>query len=206
MAANIISFPQRISAAIIALIAWASLILQFYLRTGSAVNFFSFFTVQCNLLIALTLSFSFVMKDSVVARLFTSPSARAAIAVYIFIVALVYNTVLRGLVPLESWGLLTDTMLHVVIPILYLLFCIFFIPKNALHWKDTFYWILFPLGYLIYSLVRGAMVHWYPYPFLNADEHGYGKVFMNIGVMLLIFLAAGLGCIFINRRRKGVAL
>jgi hypothetical protein len=205
MALDTSSF-QKALAAIIALLAWASLILQFYLKTGSAINFFSFFTVQCNLLIALTLSFSFIMKDSAVARFFTSPGTRAAIAVYIFIVALVYNTVLRGLVPLESWGLLADTMLHVVIPILYLLFAVFFIPGNTLHWKDCLSWILFPLCYLIYSLIRGSINHWYPYPFLNADEHGYTKVFMNIGVMLLIFLAAGLGCIFINRRNRNVVL
>lgn len=206
MTANIPTSSHKIYAAIIALLAWASLILQFFIRTGSALNFFSFFTVQCNLLIAVTLSFSFVMRSSAAARFFTSPGTRAAIAVYIFIVALVYNTVLRGLVPLESWGLLTDTMLHVVIPILYLLFCVFFIPANTLHWKDCLYWILFPLGYLIYSLIRGSINHWYPYPFLNADTNGYSKVFINIGVMLLVFLAAGLGCIFINRRNRKAVL
>ena len=206
MSSNLPTSSHKIAATIIALLAWASLILQFYLKTGSTVNFFSFFTVECNLLAAVTLSFSVIMSGTAAARFFTSSSVRAAIAVYIFIVALVYNTVLRGLVPLESWGLLADTMLHVVIPILYLLFCIFFIPGNSLHWKDGLYWIIFPLCYLIYSLVRGAATHWYPYPFLNADEHGYGKVCINITVMLMIFLATGLGCIFINRRNRNVVL
>jgi hypothetical protein len=206
MSSNTPISSHKIAAAIIALLAWSSLILQFYLKTGSAVNFFSFFTVECNLLVAVTLSFSFVMGGTAAARFFTSSAVRAGIAVYIFIVALVYNTVLRGLVSLESWGLLADTMLHVVIPILYLLFCIFFIPGKTLHWKDGLYWIIFPLCYLIYSLARGAATHWYPYPFLNADVHGYGKVFINVGVMILVFFATGLGCIFINRRNRNVVL
>ena len=83
MTSNTPTSSHKIAAAIIALLAWASLILQFYLKTGSAINFFSFFTVECNLLVAVTLSFSFVLSGTAAARFFTSSAVRAAIAVYI---------------------------------------------------------------------------------------------------------------------------
>ena len=36
-----------------------------------------------------------------------------------------------------------------------------------------------PVVWLVYTLVRGAFVDWYPYPFIDVDEHGYGVVLLN---------------------------
>ncbi|RYF91908.1 MAG: hypothetical protein EOO03_00170 [Chitinophagaceae bacterium] len=193
---------QQVFAGLLALIAWGSLILQFFLRTGTAVNFFSFFTVQCNLLIAITTTYAALSSPSGPGKFFTSLSVQTAIALYIFIVALVYNTVLRGLVPLAGWGLFVDTMLHVVIPILYLLYWGFMRAKGNLEYKNGLYWVIFPLAYLVYSLIRGAIVHWYPYPFLNADKSGYTQVSINIAVMIAVYFIAGIILIAITRSLK----
>jgi len=94
-------------------------------------------------------------------------------------------------------------MVHVVNPILYILYCLFFRTEGNLKWRDGIKWIIFPFIYLIYSLVRGEMIDWYPYPFLNASKFGYSKVFLNIAIMLVIFLVAGMILIFITRLIKG---
>ena len=193
---------QRIFAGLLALIAWASLALQFFLKTGPAVNFFSFFTVQCNMLVAISMTYAALSVNTNGGHFFTKLSVQTAIALYIFIVALVYNTVLRGLVPLAGWNLFVDTMLHVVIPILYLLYWGFMRPKGNLEYRNGIFWVFFPLAYLIYSLVRGAIVHWYPYPFLNADKLGYAKVSVNVAVMIAVFFVAGLILIAITRSLK----
>jgi hypothetical protein len=193
---------QQVFAGLLALIAWAVIVLQFILRTGTAVNFFSFFTIQCNLLVAISMTYASLFSTSATGNFFTGLSVQTAIALYIFIVALVYNTVLRGLYPLDGWNLFVDTMLHVVVPILYLLYWGFMRPKGNLEYRNGLYWLLFPLAYLIYSLVRGAMLHWYPYPFLNADKLGYNKVGINISVMIAVFLVAGLILIAITRSLK----
>ena len=62
------------------------------------------------------------------------------------------------------------------------------------------YWTLFPLIYLIYSLIRGAIVQWYPYPFLNAAKYGYEQVIFNVGIMLLVFFSAGAILIVVNNK------
>ena len=113
---------SKILAALIATVVWFSIILQFYLSTTSIANFFSYFTVQSNLLIALCMSFLTFAPSGSLGRFFSTLSVQTAIALYIFIVALVYNTVLRGLVPLAGWNLFVDTLLHVINPLLYLVY------------------------------------------------------------------------------------
>ena len=182
---------KKIFMALTAAVAWFALILQFYLKTGSAANFFSFFTVECNLLIAISLAIQLLSPASSAGKFFFSVTVQSAIALYIFIVSLVYNTVLRGLVPLSGWGAIVDNLLHVAVPVLYIIYWIIFVPKGNLQWKDALVWSLFPLFYLVYSLVRGSITHWYPYPFLNADKFGYGKVAVNsLGVLAIFIIGA----------------
>ena len=58
----------------------------------------------------------------------------------------------------------------------------------------------FPLAYFGYSLIRGAIVDWYPYPFMDVNRHGYDGVAL-IAVLLAVAMAA-LTCLlaWINRR------
>ena len=192
--------PKIIFGTVVAFLTWFSIVFQYYLTTGSIANLFSYFTILCNLLVALSLSFSIFFPKTKTGIYFSSISVQTAIALYIFIVALVYNSVLRGLLLLEGWQILVDNMLHVVIPILYLLYWFFFVPKAYLNWKNGMYWTLFPFLYLIYSLIRGAIVQWYPYPFLNAAKYGYEQVIFNVGIMLLVFFSAGAILIVVNNK------
>jgi hypothetical protein len=193
---------KKIYETISALIVWFALIAQFYLGTGTTINFFSFFTILCNILIAVSLTCSLLMPLSRPGLFFSRLSVQSAIVLYIFIVGLVYNTVLRGIVVLTGWRWIVDNLLHVVVPILYIIYWFAFKSKGKLLWRDGIYWIYFPLIYLIYSMIRGAIVHWYPYPFLNADLHGYPKVVLNIIGMISVFFIAGIILIAITRFYK----
>lgn len=179
-------------------LAWFAILFQLYL-TESTANFFSYFTILCNLLIAVSLTASLFFPKSTVGVFFSKLSVQTPIALYIFIVSVVYNLVLRGILILSGWNLVLDNMLHVIIPILYIIFWIFFRTKGSLKWQDGIYWIVFPFLYLVYSLIRGSIVNWYPYPFLNAAKFGYAKVFENIAIMLIVFLVSGLVLISITR-------
>ncbi len=187
----------------LALIAWFFILFQLNLSTGTVSNFFSFFTIQCNLLIALSLSISLLLPSTRLGIFFSGLSVQSAIALYIFIVALVYNVALRGIVPLSGWSILVDNMLHVFIPLLYILYWFIYRTKGKLAWKDGLYWTVFPFAYLFYTLIRGSIVDGYPYPFLNVLQHGYEKVFVNIALIIGVFLVAGLGVVFIVRRETG---
>jgi hypothetical protein len=186
----------------LACITWLSIALQYYLSTGTAINFFSYFTIQCNLLVAISLTFSSLSPNSKSGIFFSSLSVQSAIALYIFIVALVYNLILRGLFAWTGWQWFVDNMLHVVVPVLYILYWFYFRTTGSLKCRDGIYWMFYPFLYLIYSLVRGSIVQWYPYPFLHAGNLGYPTVMINITMVIAVFMMAGLGVIFITRTTK----
>ena len=199
--------------AVVAIIAWTALILQFYLilqttgTTGFSIlktvtNFFSYFTILSNLLVAVCLTTSLLSPTSGVGSFFLKVSVQTAIAVYIFIVGLVYNTVLRGITNPTGLDWIVDNLLHVVVPVLYVLYWFIFTPKKILQWKNLAPWLIFPALYLGYSLLRGPVADWYPYPFLHAGNHGYGTVVVNALFVLLAFVLVGLGAIAYNRQGK----
>jgi hypothetical protein len=47
--------------------------------------------------------------------------------------------------------------------------------------------LLFPVLWLAYTLVRGAIWKWYPYPFLDVSSHGYARVVVNALVVAVVF-------------------
>jgi hypothetical protein len=189
-------------ASIAAFFVWFALIFQFYLTKGSIANFFSYFTILSNLLIALSLTFSIFLPKTKTGIFFSSLSVQTAITLYVFIVALVYNIVLRGIWIVTGWQLIVDNMLHVLNPILNILYWLRYSEKEKLSWKDGIYWTIFPFLYLIYSLIRGVITNWYPYPFLNAVQIGYKTVLVNVGVMIIVFFIIGLLLIALNNKLK----
>ena len=198
---------------VIAITAWFALALQLYLMlkrapsigfsaTDTVINFFSYFTILSNLLVAKSLTVSLLLPSSPFGIFFSKMSVQSAIAVYIFIVGLVYNLVLRNLWDPEGWQLVADNLLHVAVPVLYVLFWLIFTPKKILQWKNIFPLLIFPAVYLVYTLIRGSVAGWYPYPFVNADKLGYGQVAVNSLLVLLAIVTAGLGIIAFNRFTK----
>jgi hypothetical protein len=204
---------KKISLLIIALTAWFALILQLYIMLEKApsieftaantiINFFSFFTVLSNLLVAIIVTFTLFSPSSLAGRFCSSLSVQSAIALYIFIVGLVYNLILRSLWAPTGWQLVADNLLHVIVPLLYVLYWVSFTPKRKLQWKNILPWLIFPAIYLIYSLIRGTVAGWYPYPFLDAAKLGYGKVAINSFFVLTAFVVVSLELIAVNRIGK----
>lgn len=182
---------KKITEIGLTLISWFAVLLQLTILKDSFFNFMSYFTILSNLLVAISLTAALVMPNTKIGTYFSMISAKTGIALYIFIVGLVYNTVLRGIWAPKGWQLVADNLLHVVIPFLYVLYWIVFTPKGTLKWKDGMAWGYFPIAYLTYSLIRGHFVGWYPYPFLNVTQLGYAHVFLNAGFVVVAFLLFG---------------
>lgn len=187
---------------IIAIIAWLALGFQLYIliknaeindltRLEATGRFFGYFTILTNLLVAVCLSSLLLKPGSSLGRFFSRPSTIAAIALYIFIVGLVYNTILRFIWEpsgLQKW---VDEALHVIIPLLFVIFWLLFIPKGSLKWIHPFRWLIYPAIYLVYALLRGALSGFYAYPFINVKELGYNRVLLNSAGLMLVFIIIG---------------
>lgn len=179
-----------------AIIGWAAVLLQLYLilinRVASVpetlVRFFSFYTILTNILLAFCFTVLLARPSSGAGRFFAQPNKLTAIAVYISIVGIVYNVVLRFLWGPEGLQRVVDESLHVVTPLLFILFWFLFVNKRSLTWKNVFPWLIYPLVYVMVILIRGALSGFYPYPFIDVAKLGYNNVLLNSGGLFLMFL------------------
>lgn len=162
----------------------------------------SFFTVLSNILCAIALTVILLFKNSSVGQFFEKSSTKAAITVYIVIVGIIYNLALRGLEVPSGWHSVANELLHVVNPLLVLVYWIFFANKSNLEYKNAFTWLLYPLLYIIMIIVRGIMINKYPYPFINVVELGYPKALLNTLIILIVFYLVSVLFIFAGKRQS----
>jgi len=194
-------YGQRGCAAIVAGLGWFGLSVQLYFNIQDGlvknlvawhlINYFSFFTIETNLLVALVLTIFCARPQA--EQFLTTPSVTSALVVYIIIVGVVYAVLLRHLWHPQGLQLLADVVLHDAIPFLYPFYWLVFLRKGSLRWSDPAWWLVFPVLYFLYSMLRGAAFGIYPYPFFDVAQLGFARVSMNgIGLLASFF---GLGVI-----------
>lgn len=169
----------------------------------SVVNFFSYFTNLSNIIGAVVLLFGafFLFQRRELTP--TYDLIRGAAVVYMAIVGIVFSILLRD----EDLGTLlpwVNTVLHYVMPVVVVLDWLYLPPKTKLFASQTWVWLLFPLLYLVYSLIRGATVGFYAYPFFNpAKVGGYGGVALYcLAIMVAFLVVSWLVMVLGNRARQ----
>jgi len=184
---------------LLALCAWLGVVLQFvtivpdWLQQGktmsaSLIQFFSYFTILTNLIIAVTTTAALLFPHSGFGSFCSRASSITAVNLYNIVVGLVYNLVLRPLYNPQGWGRVADEMVHSVVPALYVIYWLSFTAKGAVKWKNAINWLIYPLVYLIYTFVHGMFSSYYPYPFMDVKVIGYTGFWLNSFYLLLLFL------------------
>lgn len=205
--------PSRRMRGFIALAAvsgWSGLAIQQYLilysrwmseasLLGGLVNFFSFFTVFTNTLVAVVLTYALSVQTSKARDFFLQPWVSSGIAVSIAVVGLGYSVLLRHLWHPQGWQFLADELLHDVMPVLFLLYWWLCVPKGTLRLKHIGLWVIYPLVYFAYALVRGESLGLYQYPFIDVARLGYPQVFINAGGILMGFVLVSLVVVGLDR-------
>lgn len=186
-----------------ALAGWVGLAIQQYLifysrweagasLMGGLINFFSFFTVLTNTLAAVVLSYALVKRPSAAQRFFLAPAVSSGIAVSIVVVGVAYNLLLRHLWQPEGFQFIADELLHDVMPVLFALYWWRCVPKGQLRLTHIGLWVIYPLVYFGYALLRGDLLGQYQYPFIDVSTLGYPQVFVNAGGILAGFVLIAL--------------
>jgi hypothetical protein len=152
-------------------------------------NFFSFFTVESNLFAAVILIISAVLmlKNKSLKQF---DLIRGAATLYMVTTGIVFSILLAGIenstLTAVPWD---NTVLHYIMPIVLLVDWIIDAPEHRLMFKRALVWLVYPLAYVTYSLIRGAFVNWYPYPFLNPETNGYiGVLVTGLGITVTVLL------------------
>lgn len=194
---------KKLLTIVFGLLGWFAVIAQFLLMIDNRVasifettiRFFSFFTILTNIIVAtyFTLSY-FDNKHKLIGV--ARPGTLTAVTVYITVVGLVYQIVLRPLWKPEGLQMIVNELLHTLIPILVILFWYLYENKSSIKYTAILKWLMYPLIYLVFILVRGYFSDFYPYPFVDVVTLGLSKVLLNsIG---LVGIFAGFSALFIK--------
>ncbi len=171
------------------------------------VNYFSFFTILSNIG-----AFLVLLSGAWPSALTRHPAweyVRGAVTVYMVITGIVYNLLLAQYeVDVPAW---VNDLEHRILPIAMMMDWLLFPPPAGLIKRArAMWWLAFPVVYLVYSEVRGASAHWYPYPFLDPHPHGVVRVVLyGIGIaaaFVLVSLATAWAGDILARRRAQATL
>ncbi|HET9757713.1 MAG TPA: Pr6Pr family membrane protein [Candidatus Limnocylindrales bacterium] len=151
-----------------------------------AQNFFSYFTIQSNLIAVAVFLIG-------VAWWRTAPTpvwelVRGASVVYMTVTLVVFALLLSN-TDVDTALPWVNTVVHQIMPIAVIADWLIDPPRTLIPFTTSLRWLTYPLLWVAYTLVRGATSGWYPYPFLDPANGGYASVAVYI-VAILVFGAA----------------
>lgn len=154
------------------------------------LHFVSYFTIQSNLVV--------LVSALLLARRPKKDGAgfgvvRLAGLVGITVTGLVHWFLLRPLLELTGWSYATDKLLHLVVPTLAVIGWLLFGPRPRITLRIALLGLIWPVAWLVGTLLVGAATGWYPYPFLDVGARGAGPVAVaSLLVALAFFAISGL--------------
>jgi hypothetical protein len=164
-----------------------------------ASRFFAFFTIQSNLVGVAAFAWLAARPDGPRTR--GVELLRAGAAVYLTVTFFVVIFLLSGVdVQLQlQW---VDVVLHKIFPIIVVLDWLLDPPRRRLVSRDIATLIVYPLIWTGLTMVRGAADGWYPYPFLNPANGGYGQVLVTAVAVTIGFVVISAAIIWLGNWRR----
>ncbi len=149
------------------------------------LRLYSYFTILSNILVGIS-ALSLARDPGRDGRVWRVLRLNALVG--IIITGVVYFLVLRPEISHTGLELLTDVIFHYVAPVGAVIGWAAFGPAPRIT-RGTVAWsLVIPLLWTAHTLIHGAIGGWYPYPFLQVPELGYGQVALNSVVVALFFL------------------
>ncbi|GAA2237918.1 Pr6Pr family membrane protein [Herbiconiux moechotypicola] len=192
------------TAAAVALVFDYDYVLGF--STFSTENYFSYFTFQSNLLNVVVLGSSgiLLLSGHTVGRILVS--VRAMATCYVLVSGIVFALIVsqagshhyRIEVP---W---TSQLLHFYLPVVVVADWLVGVGRVPLRWRVVPLVLVFPVVWGVFTLIRGSIVGWYPYFFLDpAQVSGPGEFALYCGIALGLFASITAGLVWASRWRSG---
>lgn len=191
---------SRLIAGLIALVALAAVGGQLVLNeakphhagyVAAAWSMAQYFTILTNLLVAYVFGGVALNREQ-------SSGVLAGTLLSIVMVGVVFHVLLAPEIPHQGGEFWTDLGFHLITPIATAVWWLGFARKDIRLGQVPF-WLLWPLGYCVYALVRGTLTGSYPYFFFDVDRFGATFVAAYILALVAAFGVAGLGIWLVAR-------
>jgi hypothetical protein len=182
-----IRFVLRVGFAALAVVAIVAQMLDLIDRgVLDPVNFFSYFTIQSNLIAVAALLWAAIAQLGRRSR--ALEFVRGAATTYMTVTFVVFALLLAD-TDVDTAIEWVDRVLHRVIPIVMVVDWLTDPPQAPIDFRRALWWIAYPVAWVAYTMVRGAIVGRYPYPFLDPANGGYGVVALYCVAILVLFVA-----------------
>jgi hypothetical protein len=153
---------------------------------NSVVNFFSFFTIQSNIIGVAAVTTAALAGPAVRTRVWLS-QLRGAATLYMGITGMIFSLLLSG-ADVQTPIPWVNSVLHYVFPLFIVIDWLVDRSVRPLSFRQGLIFLAYPVAYGAYALIRGPIVDWYPYPFLDPRVHGY----LYVTVMMIFVAIVGL--------------
>lgn len=168
---------------------------------GAVANVFAFFTVQSNLLVGVATALLAVRPERS-AALFAV--VRLAGLVGITVTFAVFHTVLSGLQDLSGAAAVADALFHTLVPLLAVAGWLLLGPRGLATYRTAALALVFPLLWGAFTLLRGPVADFYPYPFVDVRDLGYPRVLVNVALVGVLFYGLAAAAAALDRRLSGL--
>jgi hypothetical protein len=164
--------------------------------TLDPVNYFSYFTIDSNLIATFVLIAGAVLRDRP-----SSPRldlVRGGAVVYMSITGIVFTLLLSN-TDVDTAIPWVNSVVHELMPLVLLADWLITPPAARLRLGQGLLWLSFPLVWIVYTITRGAIVNKYPYPFLDPANGGYGSVAVYcLGILVAMLVVSALVVVLAN--------
>ncbi|MHA2048933.1 MAG: Pr6Pr family membrane protein [Promethearchaeota archaeon] len=164
-------------------------------------NGFKSFTMQTNLMVTIWLTLAIIWHNKPDTLEKIMGPLKGAFTLYISITFLFFAVLLSWMYQPTGFAAFTNLILHYITPIAFIIDWVLTENEKRYKWKYLLYWIIYPIGYLVFAFIHGTFTGNYLYYFLDASVFG---ILILVVVSLLVGVGSILGCIYILVNRKRI--
>jgi hypothetical protein len=168
-------------------------------------EYFAYFSIVSAIFAGLLLLLTSVMAFKNQEETKRVEIARLSLTVAMIVVGVVYHALLSNVANDVRdgdyvWPVFPNEFIHTYAPILIVLDYLLSNKAFNIRLRAAFWVAVFPLAWLVFSLIRGTVTNWWPYWFINPNEEaGIPGMLSYIGAITVFFLVLGFAVLGIKK-------
>lgn len=172
-------------------------------------EYFAYFSIQGTLICAVVLGITGLRAIQGLSETKLIYLVRLSTTVYVTVISVVYNALLRGL-PGDirdngyNWPVMPNEIIHVWGPIFMVLDWLLVAGFSSVRLRAAFWVVLYPIAWILFSVVRGNIDGWWAYWFLDPTDKGgvSGMLTYIFGIAALMIVLGFLLSLFAKALKR----